>query len=350
MPVSTRKPGASTRYFVTMKAFVTGGTGVVGRTFLPKLLAKGWEITALTRDPQKSGLLRHERLGYLAGDVANNATIERLLAAPAYYDVVFHLAASLDYFGPLEQLLATNADGTAAMTRFARNAGAKRFVYASSIEAAGAFRLAEIPASPEYTSRPLTAYGASKIVAEKYALDLKRDGIAPICLRIGNVYGLGWANFVLDFAQALLNRGVLWEYLPLYGDRYWSPVWNEDVADGLIAAANSMHTGIENLVGQAATVEEMFHFCADAMHVPFSSGRRKLGDWFYVNFRSRVSRWLTGHGNEFGYLIAPVWPRVHRCFGMDDSAQRLGWRPRMPLREGIRQTLLWARSTGLLQF
>ena len=189
------------------------------------------------------------------------------------------------------------------------------------------------------------------MVAEEHALELSRDNIAPICLRIGNVYGPGWYNFVVEFAAALLNRGMLWEYLPLYGGRYWSPVWNDDVADGLMAAAMGTHTGVENLVGQAATVEEMFHFCADAMGVPFSCGRRKLGDWFHVSLQARLQRWLgLAGGGEFGYLLTPVWPREHRCCGMEDSARRLGWEPRVQLREGIRQTLLWARSNGLLRF
>jgi UDP-glucose 4-epimerase len=334
-----------------MKAFVTGGTGMVGRVFLPRLVAEGWEVTALTRDPQKAGLPRHERLTYLAGDLSDSATVERLLAQPARHDVIFHLAASLDYFGKLDRLLATNAGGTAAMVRFARHAGARRFVYASSVEAAGAFRRSEIPAPPEKTGRPLTAYGASKVVAEKYALELGREGIAPICLRIGNVYGPGWANFVVELAQNLVNRGSLWEYLPLYGERYWSPVWNDDVTDGLLHVATGTQTGIENLVGQAATVEEMFHFCADAMGVPFSSGRRKLSDSFYVCLQANGKRWLNiGHGSEYDYLLTPSWPWVHRCCGMEDSSRRLGWEPRMSLREGIRQTLLWARSAGLLQF
>ncbi len=334
-----------------MKAFVTGGTGVVGRTFLPKLVNAGWEVTALTRDPQKSGLLRHERLDYFAGDLSDVSTVKHLLEAPANYDVIFHLAASLDYFGRLEELLATNVGGTEAMASFARRSGARRFVYASSIEAAGAFRLSEVPAPPERAYRPLTAYGKSKIIAEKHVLQLARDGIAPICLRIGNVYGLGWDSFVVQFARALLNRGMLWEYLPLFGRFYWSPIWNEDVADGLIASGMGTQAGVENLVGQAATVEEMFHFCADAMRIPFSCGRRKLSDWFYVNLQVQIQRWFgVGGAGELGYPLAPIWPSVHRAFAMEGAVRRLGWKPCMPLREGISQTLLWARSAGLLQF
>ena len=324
---------------------------MVGGAFLPRLIAAGWEVTSLTRDPAKATLIRHERLNYVQGDLSDAASVERLLTAPGRYDVVFHLAASLDYFGSLDKLIATNAGGTEAMARFARRSGACRFVYASSVEAAGAFRKSEIPAPPDRLGQSLTAYGKSKLVAERHALALIADGIVPICLRIGNVYGPGWTNFIVEFAQSLLSRGMLWEYLPLYAERYWSPVWNEDVADGLIAAGTSKHAGIENLVGQAATVEEMFHFCADAMQVPFSRGTRKLSDWFHVGLQAHLQRWLgIGGAGQFGYLLAPTWPSVHRCFAMQESSRRLDWEPRMPLREGIRQTLMWARSERLVHF
>jgi nucleoside-diphosphate-sugar epimerase len=334
-----------------MRAFVTGGTGIVGRNFLPQLLAAGWEVVALTRDPKKAGLLSHDRLTYLAGDLADADTVKRLLGLPARFDVVWHLAASLDYFGSLPELLATNAQGTEAMTRVARAVGASRFVYASSIEAAGAFSRSEIPAPPERLSRPLTAYGQSKRLAEQYVLAMSQHGIAPLCLRLGNVYGPGWHNFVVQFARSLRNRGKLWRFLSLYGERYWSPVWNGDVADGLLAAGTNTHAGVENLVGQAATVAEIFHLCADAMGVLFTCGQRRLGDWLHVCLKAHTQRWLgVGSAAEYGYLLAPGWPRIHRCFGMEDSARRLGLKPCLPLREGVAQTLKWARSAGLIHF
>lgn len=335
-----------------MKAFVTGGTGAVGKAFLPKLLAAGYQVTALTRDPNKTDLFRHENLKYFPGDLSDAETLRRLLVFPGRFDVVYHLAASLDYFGIPDQLMKTNAGGTAAMAQFARNARVSRFVYASSVEASGAFRSHIIPVSPDYQGRPLTAYGASKLVAEEHTMVLKGDGILPICLRIGNVYGPGWNNFIIDFASSLLDRGMLWEYLHLFGDRYWSPVWNDDVADGLIASGVGTHCGIENLVGQAATVKEMFHFCADAMNIPFSCGRVKISDWFYQCFPLTIIARIFRRGGkgDFPYMLIPKWPNIHRCSGMEDSSRRLGWKPRMHLRKGIRETLLWARSTHRLKF
>jgi nucleoside-diphosphate-sugar epimerase len=329
-----------------MKAFVTGGTGAVGRAFLPRLLRQGWEVKALTRDPAKPGLLRHERLNYLAGDLDSQETIAALLTTPAHYDVVFHLAASLAYFGSLKRLIATNAGGTANMVRFARHAGARRFVYASSVEAAGSFTLSETPAPAGRTNPAVTGYGASKVIAERHALALWNEGIPAICVRIGNVYGRGWKNIIIEFASNLLNRGMLWEYLPVLGHRYLSPVHNEDVADGLLAAAACSYSGIVNLVGEAATIEEILHWCADAMGVQFTCGRKKPFDAFYAHYIPRCFHWT----NSFAYLVAPRWPRVHRGFAMDESSRRLAWSPRWPLPEGVRENLKWAKDNGLLSF
>ena len=329
-----------------MKAFVTGGTGAVGREFLPKLLNEGWEVAALTRDPAKPGLSQHERLTYLAGDLDSQETIARLFATSARYDVVFHLAASLDYFGKIEKLMLTNAGGTANMVRFAKHVGARRFVYASSVEAAGAFALADVPVPVAKNNPPVSAYGASKVVAEKHVLTLVNEGISAICLRLGNVYGPGWNNFIIEYARDLLNRGRLWEYLPLFGCRYISPVHNDDVAAGLLASVTCSYSGIVNLVGQAATAEEIFRCCADAMGVRFTCGRKKPLDWLFVNFLTHIARRF----DSVGYMMAPMWPRIHRGFSMGESSRLLDWSPHWCLRDGIRQTLTWAKDHKLLSF
>jgi dihydroflavonol-4-reductase len=332
------------------RAFVTGGTGVVGRAFLPRLAASGWEITALTRDPQKSGLPRSPAIHFHAGDLDSEATRGWLRRGEGNYDAVFHLAASLAYVDPRDRLFATNVGGTEAVAEFARRTGAKQFVYASSIEAAGAFRAEEIPAPIGLQHAPLTHYGASKIAAEQVALGLVTHGITATCARIGNVYGAGWKNLMVEFAEGLLTRDRLWEYLSVIGERYLSPVHADDVSAGLIAAESSRHHGIVNLTGQAATVEEIFRLCADVLGVPFTCGRRKLADRLYVHYSTRYLRKLWGHFDTLSYLALPAPPHIHRAVAMSESEALLKWSPAITLRAGIASTLTWARDTGLLKF
>lgn len=327
-----------------MKAFVTGGTGVVGRTFVPKLLAAGWDVVSLTRDPTKPTLPRHPNLAYVAGDLDSPAVLPALAASGLRFDTVFHLAASLEYFGPRDRVFATNVGGTAAMVDFARKTGARRFVYASSVEAGGSFARHATPASDGNNGPTASNYGASKRAAEQVAL--AAGDLAPICLRIGNVYGPGWANFVVEFAQNLLHRGRIWEYLPVFGHRWISPVHNDDVAAGLLAAATSPCVGVANLVGEPASVEAIVRHAAAAMGVPFTCGRAKPLDGLYLFCTTRYLRKF-GHCDTPAYLLAPRWPRVHRGFAPSD---RYGWTPAIPLDAGVKSTLVWARSAGLLSF
>jgi len=332
-----------------MKAFVTGGTGVVGKAFLPRLAQAGYEITALTRDPRKADLPRDVRITYVAGNLDAPETVAGLFSTPAAYDIIFHLAASLEYFGDVEKMSALNAGGTATMARFARHAGAQRFVHASSIEAAGGFAGRAIPAAPGDVGRVISTYGESKRAAEAAALALNASGLPAISLRIGNVYGDGWPNFVVEFADAILQRNRLAEFLPIYAGRYWSPVHNDDVSAGLLAAAGSSHTGLCNLVGQAATVGEIFQMCASAVGVHFAPGPWRLTDWLYVHATTRYFRRFR-HFDTLAYLAVPTWPYVHRCFGMEESSRALAWSPSVALRLGIERTIRWAREAGLLRF
>lgn len=329
-----------------MRAIVTGGTGAVGRAFLPRLLDDGWDVTALTRNPARPELPRHPRLSYHAADFEHPESLASLERNPPPCDVIFHLAASLDYAGDPTVLHRTNAGGTARMLAIARAAGARRFVYASSIEAAGSFTLGETPPPLGATRRALTGYGASKQAAEQ--LVTTADGISAIALRIGNVYGPGWFNFVIEFCRSILFRDRLLEYLPVYANRYWSPVHNDDVSAGLLAAAASLSGGIVNLVGEGATVGELFRLCADGLGVPFPALPRRPLDGFYVGLTSYWQRRIHRRCDTIGYIMAPSWPRIHRGFGMAESSRLLGWRPRMSLRCGIRENIAWARRGGLL--
>src|SRR3989442_5342542 len=71
-----------------MRAFVTGGTGLLGRPLVETLQEDGWEVTVLTRDPVRAKDLEARGVQIVEGDV----TRPRFNASLARADVVFHLA------------------------------------------------------------------------------------------------------------------------------------------------------------------------------------------------------------------------------------------------------------------
>ncbi len=91
-----------------MNVLLTGGTGVVGQPFVRKILREGWHVTLLTRDPRRAAGLVHPNLIVCGADVADASRLETLFRGQAGFDAVYHLAASLDYFGDGDDVYRTN--------------------------------------------------------------------------------------------------------------------------------------------------------------------------------------------------------------------------------------------------
>ncbi len=118
-----------------MRAFVTGGTGFVGKPFVRRLLADGWDVTLSTRNRAHAEALGDVRV--VEGDLADAAAMARAAEGAEPFDVVFHLGAAMNYFGDPETLRVANVEATRNVLDLAIRTGSRKFVYASSIEAVG---------------------------------------------------------------------------------------------------------------------------------------------------------------------------------------------------------------------
>src|SRR5919202_7063335 len=115
---------------------VTGPTGTFGYGLMPLLQADDRieRIVGIARrpfDPASEGWTKME---YRQGDVREPEALERAFAGA---DVVVHLAFMITGNADRETIRAINVDGTLNAFRAAAAAGAKRFVYASSVAAYG---------------------------------------------------------------------------------------------------------------------------------------------------------------------------------------------------------------------
>lgn len=170
-----------------MKILVTGGTGFLGSHLIPKLVANGHDVFALTRSTSS-----HDGLKAL-GVSPVDADLEKLPSLPAI-DAIVHAAALFRFSGPRAPFFRTNVDGTAALLKAAENAGAKTFIYISAagiiMDDGGApVRNADesAPASPDHFS----GYLASKARAELLVLAADKAGFRTIALRPPAIWGPG---------------------------------------------------------------------------------------------------------------------------------------------------------------
>jgi nucleoside-diphosphate-sugar epimerase len=121
-----------------------------------------------------------------------------------------HLAAlSNDPLGDFNPnwTYAINRDGTMALARAAKEAGVRRFVFASSCSMYGAAE-GNAALNEDAPLRPLTPYAESKVAAEEALTELAGDDFAPVSMRNATVYGLS-PRLRLDI---VLNNLVAWAH------------------------------------------------------------------------------------------------------------------------------------------
>ena len=176
-----------------MKALVTGGAGFIGSHLAEALRRRGIRVVVL--DNLSLGSLRNldwrrgdDGLEFVKGDIRD----ERLLAkvVPGC-DWVFHQSAlpSVPYSVamPLESN-AHNLEGTLNLLVAARDAGVKRFLFASSSAIYGDddTTLKHEGLAPN----PLSPYALQKYGSEKYAQLFHRlYGLETVALRYFNIFG-----------------------------------------------------------------------------------------------------------------------------------------------------------------
>ncbi len=210
-----------------MKAFVTGATGFVGSHLIDALRAGGHEIVCLARDPAKAKRLFGEAGPRIVRGDLSDADVLAQGAAGA--DVVFHVAGLIAARDTAE-FYAVNRDATARVVAAARRAapGLQRFVYVSSLAAAGPTRRGAVARETD-PPHPVSHYGRSKLAGEEA---VRSGGVPWTIVRPPTVYG------PRDRETLRLFRFARYGVMPLYGDpqQELSFVHADDLASALLAA------------------------------------------------------------------------------------------------------------------
>lgn len=203
-----------------MRVLVTGGAGFIGSHLTEALLAEGATVRVL--DNLSTGNRRNlAGLGVelIEGDVADWETVR---SAVSGCTLVCHQAALVSVPRSLEQPELnhrSNVTGTFNVFEAARQAGARRVVYASSAAVYG--DLPQLPKRETAPLNPITPYGAAKrtseVLAGTYAAAY---GLELVGLRYMNVFGprqdpsSPYSGFLSIVCRAALeNRGIT-----IYGD------------------------------------------------------------------------------------------------------------------------------------
>lgn len=170
-----------------MKILVTGATGKVGSRLVPRLLAKGYDISILVRDTAKATTLIELGAKTITGDLHAPATLPPAVAG---MDAVIHLAALFRTFTDNAGIIKTNREGSIALAQAALAAGVKRFVFTSTSNVYGSGYRRPAREDEKVDIDDPRAYSSSKIAAEQELLSLQQNHDFDVrILRLGFVYG-----------------------------------------------------------------------------------------------------------------------------------------------------------------
>ena len=172
-----------------MRVLITGGTGAVGREAVKRLVAHGHDVTVIGRTAN----IEIEGAAYRQCDIVD---FECLTECMEGIEGVVHLAAIPNpALGPGHEIVHVNDTGTFNVYRAAADAGIRRIVSASSINALGynfgikRFKLLYFPmdeAHPSFTTDP---YSFSKQIMEEIGYYFwRREGVSSVFLRLPGVY------------------------------------------------------------------------------------------------------------------------------------------------------------------
>src|SRR3984957_19328252 len=162
---------------------LTGATGFIGQHLLRELPNRGYQVRVLLRRPTA---VPTWSASAVIGDLTRPQNMSEALAG---VDAVIHSAGLAQAMSgvPEDDYRVVNTEATIGLARAARRAGAKRFVFLSSIRAQCG-PTSDMVLTEAVEPRPTDAYGRSKLAAERGLAELDLDWVS---LRAVLVYGPG---------------------------------------------------------------------------------------------------------------------------------------------------------------
>jgi nucleoside-diphosphate-sugar epimerase len=304
---------------------VTGGAGFIGSHIAEFLAAGGDSVRVLDnlstgKKENLAGFIG--RVEFIEGDIRDLDACRRAVRGVEH---VLHQAALASVTGSIADPLLTNAinvTGTLNLLLSARDAGVRSFVLASSSAVYGGD-----PAMPKregHEGRPLSPYGTSKRVGEKYGeLFHELYGMKTVALRYFNVFGPR-QDPMSDYAAVIpvfITKVLRGERPVIYGDGEQSRdfIYVKSVVQANVTAAESPDTG-----GEALNVAS--------------------GKGLTVNALLAAVNGIVGTEIQAVHAEPRPGDIKHSVADIAKARRVMGFEPQIPFMDGLKDTVSWYRE------
>jgi nucleoside-diphosphate-sugar epimerase len=310
------------------KFLVTGGAGFIGSNICKRLVSQGCFVRVVDNlsTGKKSNLADIiDKIEFIEADMGDED-----VARSAMKDIDFclHQGALPSVPRSVDNPAATHQhclNATFTLLLAARDAGLKRFVYASSSSAYG-----DTPTLPKIETmppQPLSPYAAAKLASEYYAkVFYTVFGLETISLRYFNVFGphqdptSQYAAAIPAFVTAILKD----QQPTIYGDGEQSRdfTYVDNVVDANLLATHAKKTSgqvINIACGQAVTVNETIDIINE----------------------------LLGRDTKPIYAAPRPGDVKHSLADISLAKKTIGYKPKVSFRDGLQKAIGWYRENLL---
>lgn len=322
---------------------VTGGSGFVGKTLVPRLLDDGYQVVALARRSNIAAHLRQDNVRVEIGDMRDAAALKRAVKG---VDYVVHAAATMS--GSWDDFSDINVEGTRILLEAAHKAKVKQFVHISSVSVYAHADLKDEMQISENASyeedEDASFYARSKRDAEKLVLDYHKEHNFPaVIFRPGAIYGPGGSVF-----PATMGLGLGEEKILMFGNSNTNlPLsYVENVADAVLQSFEN-----ENAIGEDFNLVEEESFTRKqyatrlqleaipelrVIHVPFWIMR-----FLQVSLKAAFS--LLGRKAPLSQLNLKLYC-TNIKYANDKFKEVFGSEPHVEFEESLQRTFAWHKQ------
>lgn len=312
------------------RILVTGGAGFLGSHLCERLVAQGHDVVCLDNffTSQKSNvahLLGQPNFELIRHDVTQPIWLE----VDEIYNLACPAAPGHYQFNPIKTVK-TSVLGAIHVLGMAKRCRAK-VLQASTSEVYGDPEVHPQPESYRGAVNPIgprACYDEGKRAAETLFFDYHRqNGVNVRVVRIFNTYGPRMHPFDGRVVSNFVRQALAGEDITIFGDggQSRSFCYRDDLVEGILRMMN----GPNDFRG------------------PVNLGNPEE---FTIRELAELTLELTGSKSKLVYEPLPPDDPSRRQPDISLARQRLGWEPRVKLREGLTKTIEWFRSIEVRQY
>lgn len=327
-------------------ALVTGANGFIGSHLSCKLVEEGFKVIGLSRAEKSNNVLFNK--------YKEEKKIEMFIADMTSFDYsklpkvdyIFHIAGKVCVWGSIDSFMAVNYEGTKKVLEYAKKVKPECFCQISSVAVYGFYGYKNLPETGE--KKPFkNGYSLSKLAVEDLVeTECKNNGIDYVIIRPGNVYG----EYDYTSSHEIYGRIQHEKMLISAGGKYESCfVYVGNLVDAILLTAftpDARNTDYNVTDGHRETLKEMFTAIAKEFgvrpkftNVPAWAAKllATLVESFYKLFRIKKAPLIT----KFS-----VWQNCADYSFSIAKLKKVGFKPKVSMKEGIKRTVKWFKQTN----